>query len=60
MLTATTCLSGNWEGPERHDVDAVTATLIVVLWDKFLDWVQLNRSTATDQGWWRPQSFARA
>lgn len=38
----------------------VATTLVVVLCDKFLDWVQLHRSAATYQWyWWRLQSFGR-
>jgi hypothetical protein len=41
-------------------VSASAATLVVVLCDKFLDWVQRHRSAGTYQWyWWRLQSFCR-
>jgi integrase len=41
-------------------VAAGTATLVVVLCDKFLGWVQRHRSPGTYQWyWWRLQCFAR-
>jgi integrase len=41
-------------------VPASAAQLVVVLCDKFLDWVQRHRSAGTYQWyWWRLQSFVR-
>lgn len=46
--------------PEPKVLPTTAAPLVVVLCDRFLDWVQLHRSAGTYQWyWWRLQKFVR-